>query len=832
MKFRVAGVAGVFLSLLLSLTPLTLAQTSSHDASALPRLVRFGGTVKELNGKPLTGVVGVTFSLYSEQTGGAPLWLETQNVTADSQGHYTVLLGSTKPDGLPAELFTSEQARWVGVQVSGQAEQPRVLLVSAPYALKAGDAETIGGLPPSAFVLAAPMIGAAAATQSAPSAAEVTPLATSDVTTTGGTANTIPMFTTATNIQNSILTQTSTTAINVGGKLNLPATATASAGSNSRPQTFVASVFNSTTSTAVPQTFQWQAEAVNNDKTTASGTLNLLYASGTATPAESGVSINNGGLLTTHGLSLPALGAASSTSTAGFASRPLDLFASSWDTAGTPAAVSQHFRWQAEPAGSDTASPAGTVNLLYATGTATPANILSIASNGKITFAAGQTFPGTGTVTSVTAGAGLAGGTITKTGTISLAAGGVTNADLAHDSLTVNAGADLTGGGAVLLGGSTTLNLDTTKVPLLASANTFTTNQTVNGTLTATSFSGSGASVTNVNAAELGSVAASGYPTLAGINDFSGGFSNFEGAWSSWEVEVINTGGGNGIIAYNEATSGTSAGVYAASLDSTTGLGVFGLQGSESGEGGTVSGLGRGVGVWGDGGTTSSGMGVAGTVDNGDAGYFRNNSASGWQTVWVQADNSATTNLFEAINGATGGYCYIDSSGDINCSGSKNAVVPIDGGARTVAMSAIEAPQNWFEDAGSAELVKGVAVVTLDHDFTQTVNSEMDYKVFPVPNGDCKGLYVTNKTATSFEVRELGGGTSNVRFDYRIMALRRKYETVRFADHTREIEQSKMMQSRTVAGAAHSHKPNGSQQLRQPSTKAMLTPTATKSATR
>ena len=117
-------------------------------------MVRFGGTARDLSGNPMTGVVGVTFALYSAQTGGAPLWQETQNVTADSSGHYTALLGATKSGGLPTELFTSEQARWVGVQVEGQTEGPRVLLVSAPYALKAGDAETIGGLPPSAFMLA------------------------------------------------------------------------------------------------------------------------------------------------------------------------------------------------------------------------------------------------------------------------------------------------------------------------------------------------------------------------------------------------------------------------------------------------------------------------------------------------------------------------------------------------------------------------------------------------------------------------------------------------------------------------------------------------------
>jgi hypothetical protein len=63
----------------------------------------------------------------------------------------------------------------------------------------------------------------------------------------------------------------------------------------------------------------------------------------------------------------------------------------------------------------------------------------------------------------------------------------------------------------------------------------------------------------------------------------------------------------------------------------------------------------------------------------------------------------------------------------------------------------------------------------------------MDYKVFPVPNGDCKGLYITNKTQTSFEVHELGGGTSSVAFDYRIMAKRRGYENIRLADRTKQF---------------------------------------------
>src|SRR5467141_1807466 len=127
-------------------------------ALPVPRLVKFAGTMKEELGKSRTGVVGVTFAIYKEQEGGAALWLETQNVEVDEQGHYTVLLGATKSEGIALDLFTAGEPRWLGVQVNlpKETEQPRVLLVSVPYALKAADAETLGGKPLSSFVLATP----------------------------------------------------------------------------------------------------------------------------------------------------------------------------------------------------------------------------------------------------------------------------------------------------------------------------------------------------------------------------------------------------------------------------------------------------------------------------------------------------------------------------------------------------------------------------------------------------------------------------------------------------------------------------------------------------
>ncbi len=246
-----------------------------------------------------------------------------------------------------------------------------------------------------------------------------------------------------------------------------------------------------------------------------------------------------------------------------------------------------------------------------------------------------------------------------------------------------------------------------------------------------------------------------------------------------------------GVFGLEEGTTQRTIGVEGLT-DSPVGYGVYGQNISESNTGSNCSShfIACQAGVWGDGGATSANSGVLGTVDNGFAGFFTNNGTEDTLVSWAQ-DTSG--NPLFAGNLANGTECFVDSAGNINCTGTKNAVVPIDGGARTVALSAIESPMNWFEDFGSAQLVNGVAVVPLDPEFIQTVNSELDYKVFPVPNGDCKGLYITHKTATSFEVRELGGGTSSVAFDYRITALRKKYENVRFADHTHDLDSMKQM---------------------------------------
>ena len=209
--------------------PLSAQQAASAAATAVvPPMMKFSGVLSDTNHKPLAGTLGVTFSLYKEAEGGAALWLETQNVIPDKTGHYTVMLGLTTNQGLPAEVFASGEARWLGVQVQGQAEQPRTLLISVPYALKALDAETIGGKPLSALQLAAPNGGPAAPGSHQFAQANTISCASS----AGCKKNFVPVFASnggAATVKDSIIKENGSSVTVNGGVTALAMTATSSA---------------------------------------------------------------------------------------------------------------------------------------------------------------------------------------------------------------------------------------------------------------------------------------------------------------------------------------------------------------------------------------------------------------------------------------------------------------------------------------------------------------------------------------------------------------------------------------------------------------------------
>jgi trimeric autotransporter adhesin len=543
--------------------PMAAQQSAGSAASIVPPYVSFSGVLQDGSGKPLSGVVGVTFSLYKDPENGVPLWMEVQNVYPDAGGHYTVMLGAATSSGLPGSLFAAGEARWLGVQVQGQSESARVMLLAVPYALKAGDAQTIGGLPPSAFVLASPTAPTAQAAGAIAAEVELAAVNTACASlTSDGTAaaNQVSKFTAPCNIEPSAITENS-------GKVGI----------------------------------------------------------GTSTPVST---LDVKGGATIRGtLVLPATGTA--TATAGKDSQPLTTTASSFNS-GTAAAVSETFQLQAEPAGNDTANPSGTLNLLFGSG-GTPAETgLNIASNGVISFAAGQTFPGAGTITGVTAGTGLTGGGTSGNVTVSVG----TNACLAGEALT---GLPFTCATFAGLG-----------------ANAFKGNQSVTGNVTATGSISSGAATFNgKTTTQIVSVTQTGAgnginastATTAGsaiMGNTTATTGNINGVFG-----VTASPTGNGVLGSNNATTGFAVGVTG-TTSSASGAGVNGFNSATSG---------AGVGVVGSS-ASPSGIGVSGTAMAG-GGSFVATATSGVATgVFGQISapaGNAVAGFSLATNGTAGG---------------------------------------------------------------------------------------------------------------------------------------------------------------------------------
>jgi hypothetical protein len=385
------------------------AAAARQSSAVVPPWVNFSGVLTDATGKPLTGTQGITFCLYKDAQGGTPLWMETQNVQLDKTGHYKVMLGSTSSQGLPADIFAWGEARWLGVQAQGQEEQSRVMLLAVPYALKAADAETVGGKPASAFMPATAIGNSNAAGSFAPRLSG------------SGKANYVARWLSSTKLGDSNIFETSSGQVGIG----------------------------------------------------------------TTTPNAN-----------------------------------LDV------------------KGSGDIRGALTLFPSGSSPTFAVSGTS-----FSVSSSGLVNFVSGQSFPGTGTISGVTAGSGLSGGGTSGNVTLTVPNGGIANPMLQNPWLTVNPGGGMAGGGKVSLGGAitlglencganqilefigawtcatagtgtitgvtagtdltgggtssnVTLNLDTTRVPQLSASNTFTGNQSINGNLSVAGLGGGNLFVT------------------------------------------------------------------------------------------------------------------------------------------------------------------------------------------------------------------------------------------------------------------------------------------------------------------------------------------------
>lgn len=159
-------------SLLVPLSTTTFAAQSPQSSASVsvPRLINISGVYHPADGQPVARVEVVTVAIYTEESGGAALWQETQSVMLDASGRYSLLLGATQGDGVPLDVFASGEARWLGMTWArpGEVEGPRMRLATVPYAIRASDADTLGGKPASAYLLAPAGTAQSTADASAP----------------------------------------------------------------------------------------------------------------------------------------------------------------------------------------------------------------------------------------------------------------------------------------------------------------------------------------------------------------------------------------------------------------------------------------------------------------------------------------------------------------------------------------------------------------------------------------------------------------------------------------------------------------------------------------
>jgi hypothetical protein len=181
---------------------------------------------------------------------------------------------------------------------------------------------------------------------------------------------------------------------------------------------------------------------------------------------------------------------------------------------------------------------------------------------------------------------------------------------------------------------------------------------------------------------------------------------------------------------------------------------------------GLASNDGQSVGVYGQSATGTGFLGFSNAT--GGVGSSAVNSTSG---IGVYAEsNGGYAGIFK-------GNVYV--TGNLTVVGSYPKSAAVRGGDGNLKrLYCMESPECWFEDFGKGKLTNGSATVQLEPGFAELVKTD-DYHVFLTPKGDSEHIYVTGESATTFQVKEARGGTSNIGLSYRVVAKRKDIAGVR-----------------------------------------------------
>lgn len=265
----------------------------------------------------------------------------------------------------------------------------------------------------------------------------------------------------------------------------------------------------------------------------------------------------------------------------------------------------------------------------------------------------------------------------------------------------------------------------------------------------------------------------------------SGILATTEGSGPSVSVEATSTSNAaNAITAYNFRTNGGAAidALGAIGIRSTsqvaTGSGFAGYLNAVQGTAGQFNGTGL-----------ASLSPVSIFTGNHRYGLVAQGSPVGTYSNFTSAEGASYIG-FTSAYGLWYGYALVtggtfydtfrqaqpsnDNKMMFNVVGPGITATTVKSNDKTVIMPAVSAPESLFQDYGTGKLVNGRAQITINPILSANilVDKEHPLKVFIQLEGECNGVYVTNKSSRGFEVVELASGTSDVSFSYSIIASR------------------------------------------------------------
>jgi subtilisin-like proprotein convertase family protein len=161
-------------ALRLALACLGVSVCAAFAWASVPERLHYQGYLTNTVGEPIhcpdaetcpDGAFSLSFKLYDAAEGGEAFWSEVHDAVWITHGVVDAELGAVEP--ISADLLG--EAAWLGLSVNGGDEMlPRQRMVSAAYALRAGQADTamwcedaqeLGGMPAASYVTAEALPG-------------------------------------------------------------------------------------------------------------------------------------------------------------------------------------------------------------------------------------------------------------------------------------------------------------------------------------------------------------------------------------------------------------------------------------------------------------------------------------------------------------------------------------------------------------------------------------------------------------------------------------------------------------------------------------------------